>query len=51
MIAANCMITGALTLQLRAKRIGKASRVYTVTVESRDDAGNVSARTVTVTVR
>jgi hypothetical protein len=36
---------------VRAERTGKASRVYTVTVESRDDAGNVSTRVVTVTVR
>jgi pectin methylesterase-like acyl-CoA thioesterase len=44
-------ITGNLTLEVRAERTGKASRVYTVTVESRDDAGNVSTRTVNVTVR
>ena len=44
-------ITGALTLQVRARRGGKTSRVYTVTVESRDDAGNASTKTVTVTVR
>ena len=44
-------ITGDLTLQVRAKRSGKASRVYTVTVESRDDAGNASTKTVNVTVR
>jgi len=44
-------ITGNLTLEVRARSIGKASRVYTVTVESRDDSGNLSTRTVNVTVR
>jgi pectin methylesterase-like acyl-CoA thioesterase len=44
-------ITGDLTLQVRAKRSGKTGRVYTITVESRDDAGNASTRNVTVTVR
>jgi hypothetical protein len=34
-----------------AARSGKTSRVYTVTVESRDAAGNASTKTVTVTVR
>ncbi|HEY9285837.1 MAG TPA: pectinesterase family protein [Pyrinomonadaceae bacterium] len=50
-VTGDWQITGALTLQLRAERSGKASRVYTVTVESRDDAGNASTKTVTVTVR
>jgi len=50
-IAGDWQITGALTLQVRAKRSGKAGRVYTLTVESRDAAGNVSTKTVTVTVR
>jgi hypothetical protein len=50
-VAGDWQITGDLTLQLRAKRSGKTSRVYTVTVESRDDSGNVFTRTVTVTVR
>jgi len=50
-VAGDWQITGDLTLQLRAKRSGKTSRVYTVTVESRDDAGNVSTKTVNVTVR
>jgi pectin methylesterase-like acyl-CoA thioesterase len=44
-------ITGALTLEVRAKRSGKASRVYTVTIESRDEAGNASTLAVTITVR
>jgi pectin methylesterase-like acyl-CoA thioesterase len=50
-VTGDWQITGDLTLQLRAKRSGKTSRVYTVTVESRDAAGNVSTKTVTVTVR
>lgn len=50
-VAGEWQITGDLTLQVRAKRSGKARRVYTVTVESRDAAGHVSTRTVTVTVR
>lgn len=44
------VITGPLTLQLRAERDRGQARVYTITVESRDDAGNVSTGTVTVTV-
>jgi pectin methylesterase-like acyl-CoA thioesterase len=43
-------ITGDLTLEVRAARNTKAGRVYTITIETRDDAGNVSNRTVTVTV-
>jgi hypothetical protein len=44
-------ITGALTLNLRAERRGDGNgRIYTITVESRDVSGNVSARTVTVSV-
>ena len=44
-------ITGDLTLNLRAERSGTGSgRIYTITVESRDNAGNVSTQTVTVTV-
>ncbi|HEX8138156.1 MAG TPA: HYR domain-containing protein [Pyrinomonadaceae bacterium] len=44
-------ITGDLTLNLRAERQGGGQgRVYTITVESRDDFGNTSVRTVTVTV-
>jgi hypothetical protein len=39
-----------LTLQVRAVRNTKAGRVYTITVESRDDSGNASTRTVTVRV-
>jgi hypothetical protein len=44
-------ITGALTLNLRAERAGDGSgRVYTITVESRDRAGNASTKTVEVRV-
>src|SRR5215207_855188 len=50
-VTGDWQITGGLTLQVRAKRSGKTSRVYTITVESRDDAGNVSTKTVIVTVR
>jgi hypothetical protein len=45
------MITGALTLQLRAERSGGGSgRLYTVTVACTDAAGNVATATTTVTV-
>lgn len=44
-------ITGALTLNLRAERGGKGQgRVYTVTVEAHDAAGNASTRSVTISV-
>jgi hypothetical protein len=44
-------ITGALTLNLRAEISGRLySRVYTITVESRDASGNAATRSVTVTV-
>jgi hypothetical protein len=44
-------VTGGLTLNLRAERAGKGDgRIYTVTVESRDDIGNTSTRTVTIVV-
>jgi hypothetical protein len=49
-ITGDFTITGPLTLQLRAERDRGQTRVYTITVESRDDAGNVSTGTVTVTV-
>ena len=45
------VITGALTLQLRAERSGKGSgRVYTITVRCVDAAGNAASATTTVTV-
>ncbi len=44
-------ITGDLTLKLRAERDPHgSSRVYSITVESRDAAGNASTQVVTVTV-
>ena len=45
------IITGDLTLQLRAERSVKGhGRIYTITVESKDAAGNSSTGDVTVTV-
>ena len=44
-------ITGPLTLKLRAERLGKGDgRVYTITIECTDAAGNVATSTVTVKV-
>ncbi|MCK6471698.1 MAG: PKD domain-containing protein [Planctomycetes bacterium] len=44
-------ITGDLTLQLRAERAGPGSgRIYTITVEASDAAGNTSSATAEVTV-
>ena len=49
--APDWVLTGALTLDLRAERSGQGSgRVYTITVESRDRFGNTSLRTATVEV-
>ncbi|SUS06554.1 exported hypothetical protein [uncultured Defluviicoccus sp.] len=49
--ASDWQITGPLSLQLRAERDGAGSdRVYTITVEARDAAGNIATRDVTVTV-
>ena len=45
------IITGDLTLKLRAERSAKGlGRIYTVTVEARDAAGNTCTSDVTVTV-
>jgi hypothetical protein len=45
------MITGPLTLNLRADRLGNGSgRIYTITMESRDAAGNKATGIVTVRV-
>ena len=45
------IVTGDLTLQLRAERSNKGSgRVYTITIVCTDAAGNSSSRTVTVRV-
>lgn len=43
-------ITGAMTLNLRAKSSTSAGRIYYVTVSSTDDAGNVAQSTVEVKV-
>ncbi|MFA5262764.1 MAG: immunoglobulin domain-containing protein [Opitutaceae bacterium] len=44
-------ITGALTLNLRAERAnGGDGRVYTITVETKDAAGNATTATTTVVV-
>ena len=45
------VITGDLTANLRAERSGKGTgRVYTVTIETTDAAGNVTSSTTTVSV-
>ncbi|MBT3434972.1 MAG: HYR domain-containing protein [Nitrospinaceae bacterium] len=44
-------ITGDLTLNLRAERSGGGNgRIYTITVQSTDESGNNSLKTVTVSV-
>jgi hypothetical protein len=43
-------ITGPRKLELRAERAGSADRVYTITVDTRDDAGNSVETEVTVIV-
>jgi hypothetical protein len=49
--AGDIEITGALTLNLRAERSGTGNgRVYTITVEAKDAAGNATTKTVTVSV-
>lgn len=49
--AGDIQITGPLTLNLRAERAGTGNgRIYTITVEARDAAGNVTTRPVTVSV-
>lgn len=49
--AGDFVITGAMSVNLRAERAGKGSgRTYTITVEARDAAGNASTRTTTVFV-
>jgi len=44
------IITGMLTLQLRAERDSGGDRVYTITVATTDASGNTTLSTVTVTV-
>lgn len=49
--ANDIVLTGPLTASLRAERSGKGTgRIYTITIEARDAAGNASTRAVTVTV-
>ena len=49
--AGDIVITGPLSLMLRAERAGKGpGRVYTITVNVTDGSGNSSSATVTVTV-
>ena len=49
--AGDIQVTGDLTLNLRAERSGTGSgRIYTVTVEARDAAGNASTKSVYITV-
>lgn len=43
-------ITGPLTLDLRAERLGGTDRIYTITVETTDHAGNSVTNTVQVRV-
>ena len=44
-------ITGPLSLELRAERAGSGSgRLYAITVESRDSAGNTARKSVQVAV-
>lgn len=50
-LAPDWVITGPLTLQLRAERAGTGGdRIYTITVQTSDFDGNVTLSTVTVTV-
>ena len=44
------MITGDLTLSLRAKLTGRITRIYTITVQCADASGNATTGTVNVTV-
>jgi hypothetical protein len=48
--APDWQITGPLTVKLRSERSKNVDRVYTITIESVDDAGNASTATTTVTV-
>ena len=48
---ADWRITGPLTLELRAERLGHGTgRIYTITVQCEDDGGNVTTEEVTVVV-
>lgn len=48
--SADWEITGPLMLNLRSERSGTAERIYTITVESRDAAGNAATSTTQVRV-
>jgi len=50
-LADDWIITGDLTLKLRAERLNKGTgRVYTITIVCTDRAGNEATKTVTVSV-
>ncbi|HEX2831609.1 MAG TPA: HYR domain-containing protein [Thermoanaerobaculia bacterium] len=49
-MAPDWAITGPLTLQLRSERSSGNDRTYTITVQSVDEAGNISQKTVQVKV-
>ncbi|MEO8033730.1 MAG: HYR domain-containing protein [Acidobacteriota bacterium] len=44
------VITGPLTVDLRAERLGNSERIYTITVETSDHAGNAVTTTTEVRV-
>jgi hypothetical protein len=49
--AGDFVITGPLSVSVRAERAGKGDgRIYTITVEARDAAGNTTTKTCTVSV-
>lgn len=48
--APDWQLTGPLSLKLRSERSQGVDRVYTITIQTVDDAGNASTATVTVTV-
>ena len=49
--AADWVVTGALTLNLRAERLGMGrGRTYTIEVTCTDGSGNATSATTTVTV-
>ncbi len=48
--APDWVVTGPLTLQLRAERAGNDDRTYTIRVQAVDEAGNVGEKAVTVKV-
>lgn len=48
--AGDWAIIGDLTVSLRAKRSGNATRIYTITVQCADASGNDATGTVNVSV-